>query len=118
MRWSDRNAPMPFADTSFQFPLKRAPKSLHFRLTRVSAPELAGICEGNASPAVASTHLLRAKQRPSGAFNSSHVLPGGEPVSFTLLNYLGSPIGDVMTLAHELGHGVHWHPRGVKRKVR
>ena len=46
------------------------------------------------------------KEKRHGAFNSSHVLPGGKPVSFTLLNYLGSN-RDVMTLAHELGHGVH-----------
>ena len=46
------------------------------------------------------------KEKRHGAFNSSHVLPGGRPVSFTLLNYLGSN-KDVMTLAHELGHGVH-----------
>jgi oligoendopeptidase F len=47
-----------------------------------------------------------AKEKRSGAFNSSQVLPGGKPVSYTLLNYLGSN-NDVMTLAHELGHGVH-----------
>ena len=46
------------------------------------------------------------KEKRSGAFNSSHVLPGGKPVSYTLMNYLGSN-RDVMTLAHELGHGVH-----------
>jgi oligoendopeptidase F len=34
------------------------------------------------------------------------VLPGNRPQSFTFLNYLGSN-HDVMTLAHELGHGVH-----------
>ena len=47
-----------------------------------------------------------AKEKRQGAFNSSQVLPGGKPVSYTLLNYLGSNT-DVMTLAHELGHGVH-----------
>ena len=46
------------------------------------------------------------REKRHGAFNSSRVLPGGVPVSFTLLNYLGSN-RDVMTLAHELGHGVH-----------
>ena len=30
------------------------------------------------------------KEKRSGAFNSSHVLPGGKPVSYTLMNYLGS----------------------------
>jgi oligoendopeptidase F len=34
------------------------------------------------------------------------VLPGNHPTSFVFLNYLGSN-NDVMTLAHELGHGVH-----------
>jgi oligoendopeptidase F len=33
-------------------------------------------------------------------------LPGGKAVSFTFLNFLGAN-RDVMTLAHELGHGVH-----------
>jgi oligoendopeptidase F len=42
----------------------------------------------------------------SGAFNSSSVGPGGRVTSYTLLNYMGSP-RDVMTFAHELGHGVH-----------
>ena len=46
------------------------------------------------------------KEKRHGAFNSSHVLPGGKAVSFTLMNYLGCN-KDVMTLAHELGHGVH-----------
>jgi oligoendopeptidase F len=102
MRWSDRNAPMPFADT-----------------TRIPFDEAAGIVEKSYesfSPTL--TALVKtffadrridvpvAKEKRSGAFNSSHVLPGGKAVSFTLLNYLGSN-RDVMTLAHELGHGVH-----------
>ena len=46
------------------------------------------------------------KGKRGGAFNCSCVLPGNRPQSFTFLNYLGSN-HDVMTLAHELGHGVH-----------
>jgi oligoendopeptidase F len=46
------------------------------------------------------------REKRHGAFNSTQVLPGGKPVSYTLMNYLGSN-KDVMTLAHELGHGVH-----------
>src|ERR1700692_1255701 len=102
MRWSDRNAPMPFADT-----------------TKIPFAEAAGIVKSSYesfSPTL--TALVKsffadrridvpvAKEKRSGAFNSSHVLPGGKAVSFTLMNYLGSN-RDVMTLAHELGHGVH-----------
>ena len=102
LRWSDRNAPMPFADT-----------------TRIPFDEAAGIVKSSYesfSPTL--TNLVKTfftdrridvpvvKEKRSGAFNSSHVLPGGKAVSFTLLNYLGSN-RDVMTLAHELGHGVH-----------
>jgi oligoendopeptidase F len=102
MRWSDRNAPMPFADT-----------------TRIPFDEAAGIVKKSYesfSPTL--TALVKTffaerridvpvvKEKRGGAFNSSHVLPGGKAVSFTLLNYLGSN-RDVMTLAHELGHGVH-----------
>jgi oligoendopeptidase F len=102
LRWSDRNAPMPFADTtmipfdeaagivtksyeSFSSTLTTVVKSF-FADRRIDVPVV--------------------KEKRSGAFNSSHVLPGGRPVSFTLMNYLGSN-RDVMTLAHELGHGVH-----------
>jgi oligoendopeptidase F len=102
LRWSDRNAPMPFADT-----------------TQIPFDEAAGIVKSSYesfSPTL--TALVKtfftdrridvpvAKEKRSGAFNSSHVLPGGKAVSFTLMNYLGSN-RDVMTLAHELGHGVH-----------
>jgi oligoendopeptidase F len=102
MRWSDRNAPMPFADT-----------------TNIPFDEAAGIVTGSYesfSPTLKSIvkgffdekriDVPVAKEKRSGAFNSSHVLPGGKAVSYTLMNYLGSN-RDVMTLAHELGHGVH-----------
>src|SRR6202166_3060747 len=102
LRWSDRNAPMPFADT-----------------TRIPFDEAADIVQTSYesfSPTLTAlvkrffTHRRTVvpwdKKKQHGAFNSSHVLPGGKPVSFTLMNYLGSN-KDVMTLAHELGHGVH-----------
>lgn len=41
--------------------------------------------------------------KDSGAFSHPSV-PSAHP--FILLNYFGAP-GDVMTLAHELGHGIH-----------
>ena len=102
LRWSDRNAPMPFADT-----------------TTIPFDEAAGIVTSSYesfSPTLTTVvksfftdrriDVPVAKEKRSGAFNSSHVLPGGKPVSYTLMNYLGSN-RDVMTLAHELGHGVH-----------
>jgi len=102
MRWSDRNAPMPFADT-----------------TNIPFDEAAGIVTGSyESFSTTLTSIVKsffaerridvpvAREKRSGAFNSSHVLPGGKAVSYTLMNYLGSN-RDVMTLAHELGHGVH-----------
>ena len=48
----------------------------------------------------------RARARPGkapGAF-AHPTVPSAHP--YVLLNYLGKP-RDVMTLAHELGHGVH-----------
>ena len=102
LRWSDRDAPMPFADTT----------TIPFR----EAEEIVTTAYQSFSPALAA--IVRsffrerridapvAKEKRQGAFNSSQVLPGGKPVSYTLLNYLGSNT-DVMTLAHELGHGVH-----------
>ena len=58
---------------------------------------------------------IDAELRPGkrgGAFCASTV-PSVHP--YVLLNYTGTP-RDVMTLAHELGHGVHQHlshPRGL-----
>jgi oligoendopeptidase F len=102
LRWSDRNAPMPFADTTF-IPFDEAAEIVTSSYKGFS-PTLAGI----AGRFFADRRIdaPATKEKRHGAFNSSHVLPGGTPVSFTLMNYLGSN-RDVMTLAHELGHGVH-----------
>lgn len=102
LRWSDRNAPLPFADTTV-VPFDKAMntvlsayESFSPTLTRI----IQNFIETNRIDAPAT------KGKRGGAFNCSFVLPGLKPQSFTFLNYLGSN-HDVMTLAHELGHGVH-----------
>ncbi|MGH9681979.1 MAG: M3 family oligoendopeptidase [Candidatus Acidiferrales bacterium] len=102
LRWSDRNAPMPFADTTW-VPFDEATKIVTTAYESFS-PALSEIVKSFFAERRIDAPVFKEKRH--GAFNSSHVLPGGKPVSFTLLNYLGSN-KDVMTLAHELGHGVH-----------
>jgi oligoendopeptidase F len=102
MRWSDRNAPMPFADATV-IPFDEAAGIVASSYESFS-PTLTSIVKGFFAERRIDVPVM--KEKRSGAFNSSHVLPGGKPVSYTLMNYLGSN-RDVMTLAHELGHGVH-----------
>lgn len=102
MRWSDRNAPMPFADTTV-IPFEEAASIVKSSYESFS-PTLTQIVKGFFADRRIDAPVVKEKRH--GAFNSSHVLPGGKPVSYTLMNYLGSN-KDVMTLAHELGHGVH-----------
>ena len=102
LKWSDRNAPAPFAneevvswqscvDTvlsayeSFSPTLRDLIATMLDRKW-VDAPPYAG--------------------KTGGAFNYSVLLPNGEPRAYNFLNYLGSP-RDIMTVAHEAGHGVH-----------
>ena len=102
LKWSDRNAPMPFADTTI-VPFDKAMETVLAAYASFS-PTLAGLVKD-----FAATHRIDApvtKGRRGGAFNYSIVLPGNHPTSFVFLNYLGSD-NDVMTLAHEFGHGVH-----------
>jgi len=102
LRWSDRNAPMPFADTTV-IPFDEAAGIVTNSYESFS-PTLTSVVKSFFAERRVDVPVV--KEKRSGAFNSSHVLPGGKPVSFTLMNYLGSN-RDVMTLAHELGHGVH-----------
>jgi len=102
LRWSDRNAPMPFSDTTV-IPFDEAADIVAASYESFS-PRLTAIVKSFFAERRIDAPVLKEKRH--GAFNSSHVLPGGKTVSFTLLNYLGCN-KDVMTLAHELGHGVH-----------
>ncbi|ALK07916.1 M3 family oligoendopeptidase [Blastochloris viridis] len=95
----DRNAPLPEVEQrSYSWPEAR---STVLGAYRAFSPELAGIAgrffENNWIDAP-----IRAGKAP-GAF-SHPTVPSVHP--YVLMNYLGKP-RDVMTLAHELGHGVH-----------
>jgi len=102
LRWSDRNAPMPFRDNetvewsdcvetvlsayeSFSPTLRDLVAKMLDRKW-IDAPPYAG--------------------KGGGAFNYSILLPSGDARSYNLLNYMGST-RDIMTMAHEAGHGVH-----------
>lgn len=102
LKWSDRNAPMPFDDTG----LVRFEEAMATVLSAYESfsPTLAGIIREMIAEKRLDAPVT--KGRRGGAYNSSLVLPGGKSTAFTFLNYLGSN-RDVMTLAHELGHGVH-----------
>lgn len=102
LKWSDRNAPLPFADTT-EVPYEQAMGTVLAAYESFS-PTLAGIIQDFISKRCIDVPATKGKR--GGAFNCSFVLPGNHPQSFTFLNYLGSN-HDVMTLAHELGHGVH-----------
>ena len=102
LRWSDRNAPLPYEDTrvvpwsecvdtvvdaysSFSTTLAELVRKM-IDSKWVDAPPDEG--------------------KVGGAFNYSVCLPGSEARAYNFLNYMGST-RDVMTVAHELGHGAH-----------
>ena len=95
----DRNAPLPFAATgSIAWPDAR---NMVLTAYRGFSPEMAGIAER-----FFTDRWIDAPVRPGkapGAF-SHPTTPSAHP--YVLMNYQGKP-RDVMTLAHELGHGVH-----------
>jgi oligoendopeptidase F len=95
----DRNAPLPFAATG----IIAWPDARHMVLTayRGFSVEMASIAER-----FFTDRWIDAPVRPGkapGAF-SHPTTPSAHP--YVLMNYQGKP-RDVMTLAHELGHGVH-----------
>jgi oligoendopeptidase F len=95
----DRNAPLPFAATgSIAWP---EAKNMVLSAYRGFSPEMASIAER-----FFTDRWIDAPVRPGkapGAF-SHPTTPSAHP--YVLMNYQGKP-RDVMTLAHELGHGVH-----------
>lgn len=102
LKWSDRNALLPFADDG-TVPFEEA-KATVLSAYESFSPTLAGIIRKMI--AEKRVDAPAGEGRRGGAYNYSITLPNGSPISFTFLNYLGSN-NDVMTLAHELGHGVH-----------
>ncbi len=95
----DRNAPLPEKPER----IIGWPQAREMVLSAYSgfAPEMAGIAEQ-----FFDKRWIDAGVRPGkspGAFSAATV-PSAHP--YVLMNYLGKP-RDVMTLAHELGHGVH-----------
>ncbi len=98
MHW-DRNAPLPEEDTR-EVPWADA-EQIVLKAYGEFAPEMAVIAKG-----FFDKRWIDAPVRPGkapGAF-AHPTVPSAHP--YVLLNYLGKT-RDVMTLAHELGHGVH-----------
>ena len=98
MHW-DRNAPLPSEDTR-EIPWAEA-ESTVLKAYGAFAPEMAAIAKS-----FFDKKWIDAPVRPGkapGAF-AHPTVPSAHP--YVLLNYLGKT-RDVMTLAHELGHGVH-----------
>jgi oligoendopeptidase F len=95
----DRNAPLPFAaTTTIAWP---EAKTMVLTAYRGFSPKMAEIAER-----FFTDRWIDAPVRPGkapGAF-SHPTTPSAHP--YVLMNYQGKP-RDVMTLAHELGHGVH-----------
>lgn len=102
LAWSDRNAPLPFSD-------KKAVPWQDCVDTVLNA-------YGSFSPTLrdlVAKMLARNwidappyEGKGGGAFNYSVLLPSGESRAYNFLNYMGSA-RDVMTTAHEVGHGAH-----------
>jgi oligoendopeptidase F len=101
LKWSDRNAQMPFA-VKRQVSWDEACRIVHGAYAAFS-PTL-----GKLVARIIKEGWIDAPPQPAkvgGAYDASVPLPG-EDRTYVLMNYLGSP-RDVATLAHELGHAVH-----------
>lgn len=102
LKWSDRNAPLPFADT----------RVIPWSECLGTVLEAYGSFSPTLRDLVAKMVDRKWVDAPpdegktGGAFNMAVLLPGNDARAYNFLNYLGST-RDVMTVAHEAGHGVH-----------
>lgn len=101
LKWSDRNAPMPFADTA-EIPWQDAVDTV-IAAYEAFSPTLAA--EARRVFAESWVDGPTHEGKSGGAFNLTSTYPDGER-SHVMMNYLGTN-RDVATLAHELGHAVH-----------
>ncbi len=102
LRWSDRNAKLPFEDRTLM-PFEDAKRTV-ISAYRSFSPVLAEIVES-----LFARGRIDAPGEPNrrgGAYNYSIILPDGTPETFVFLNYKGSR-RDVATIAHEVGHAAH-----------
>ena len=102
LRWSDRNAPLPFADNQ-TVPWNECVDTVLSAYESFS-PTLRDLIAKMLENKWVDAPPYEGKG--GGAFNYSVLLPSGESRAYNFLNYMGSA-RDVMTMAHEVGHGVH-----------
>jgi oligoendopeptidase F len=109
LNWSDRNA-KPFKAADKVIPWDECLKLVTEAYGSFS-PTLANLIEHMVDSKWVDAPTYKGKT--GGAYNYSVELPQGVR-SYTFLNYLGST-RDVMTVAHEFGHGVHGLLAGKKQ---
>jgi oligoendopeptidase F len=85
LAWSDRNAPMPFSDTT-RIPFSKGVDTVLAAYESFS-PTLSKLVKEFVDQKRIDAPVVKGKRR--GAFNSSTALPDSGPVSYTFLNYLG-----------------------------
>ena len=103
LKWSDRNATMPFAPESMLDYAQGC--AMVVKAYSEFSPTLGKLVEQVLDPKNGWVDAPPSPTKIAGAFDYTVMVPG-DVRSYMLLNYLGN-VGDVMTLAHELGHAVH-----------
>lgn len=101
MKWSDRSAPLPITDTS-KIEWEDCMKMVKEAYASFS-PKLAELVTWIEEQNMIDVPTAEGKQ--GGAYDYTFKTPNGI-VSYNFLNYTHT-LNDVMTTAHELGHGVH-----------
>jgi oligoendopeptidase F len=102
LRWSDRNAPLPFTDDQ-TINFDQAVKIV-ISAYRSFSPTMAALAEKVINDKHLDAPAVPGKR--SGAFNYTFATAKNKFATYVMLNYLGKN-RDVVTLAHELGHAVH-----------